>query len=97
MEDAISIQETLRFVFTTMDLNMSYNNYEHTHFQLTFKAQEWWSIIDSLRKAYGDNNPYQKFEERPWFTHGHTIYIRRDLHTESFTTYLFLNSIPKVD
>lgn len=75
---------------------MNYNHdYNITHFKLEFKMQEWWSIIDSLRKAYGDNNPYQKFEERPWFTNGQTIYVRRDLHTESFTTYLFLNSIQK--
>lgn len=69
------------------------SDYKHTHFKLVFKAQDWWNIIESLRKAYGENNPYQKFEERAWFTNTHTIYIRRDLYTESFTTYLFLNSV----
>jgi hypothetical protein len=75
---------------------MSYfNHYKKTHFNLKFKAQDWVPVIDSLRKAYGDNDPYQKFIERPWFTQGHTIYIRRDLYTESFTTFLFLNCIQK--
>lgn len=76
-----------------------HNSYHHTHYLLRFDSMRisWWDIIDNLRKAYGDNNPYQKMEERPWFTSGHSIHIRRDLYTESFTTFLFLNASQVVD
>ena len=46
--------------------------------------------VDALRATLGDNNIYQPFKKRPWFTNSGRVYIRKDIATPALITYLLL-------
>lgn len=68
--------------------------YEKTH--LRIKVAQYNRFIDICRSTIGDNDPYQPFHLRPWFTNSTgEVWIRCDLvETMPLVSYILLQGQP---
>lgn len=68
-------------------------DFEKTHFKCS--VPNTWELIELCREQLGDNDPYLKFVNRPWFTNCGTLYIRRDVveSSPSILTYMALKRV----
>lgn len=65
----------------------NYPDYTSTHNEYAIHG---FYVADALRQSLGDNNIYEPFVTRPWFTQVGRLYIRKDVATPSLITYLLL-------
>lgn len=63
------------------------NRYSSTHNEYQLHGTE---VIGGLRESLGDNNLYQPYQDRPWFTQTGCVFIRKDVDTPALVTYLLL-------
>lgn len=64
-----------------------YPNYNLTHCEYPLHG---FDVAAGLREALGDNNIYEPYATRPWFTQTGRIFIRKDVATPALITYLLL-------
>ena len=64
-----------------------YPNYNETHKEYHLHG---FDIVEGLRQSLGDNNIYEPFVTRPWFTQVGRVYIRKDVADPALITYLLL-------
>jgi len=63
------------------------NTYIKTHVGYNVQGTD---AIAACRQSLGDNDIFQQYHLRPWFTNIGRLYIRRDVATPAFITFLLL-------
>ena len=70
---------------------------KQTHQSFNIDPNKWFAVIDACKSNFGDNNPYQPYNQRPWITNGYNLHVRNDLLDDKFITYLGLVCTIKVE
>lgn len=72
-------------------MNSIADTVKNTHRRFSIDPYKWYVVVDNCKAHFKDTDCMQPFTLRPWVTNtSHELFIRNDLATDSFVTYLGL-------